>query len=189
MVKTIKQKIKRDTSISQQIKIAITSLYRFERKFQYTCTEFDFADIIMSNSEELIEIEVKISYSDLKNETKKSEKIRKHKLNNSIGKPIKNEYIPNHFYFAMPYELTQKKEVIDYITSLNDKYGIISVTPVYSKYHKKYVYDIRYIKRAKKLHDNIVSNDLLNRIIKRLSSENIGLREKLYYIKNPIKDM
>lgn len=184
IVKKSKEPIK---LTSEQIKIALISLYRFEKRFEYVCTEFEFADITASDSKKLIEIEVKISLADLKNESKKSTKIRKHQLNNLDGKPRKSEHIPNEFYFAMPYELAQKKEVIDYITSLNDKYGIITVTPIYSKYHKKYVYDIRYYKRAKKLHDNKITRELLDKIVKRLSSENIGLREKLYYIKNPIK--
>jgi len=181
-----KTKRKYDTSLSELMKIGHIKSYR-ERQYIYTCTEFEYSDIITSDCKRLVEIEVKISFIDLKNETKKNTKIKKHKLNNLEVKPKKSEYIPHEFYFAMPYELTQKKEVIDYITSLNDKYGIISVTPIYSKYHKKYIYDIRYIKRAKKLHNNKISDELLNRIIKRLSSENIGLREKLYYIKNPIK--
>lgn len=56
---------------SDFMKIMVASHYRYKLNYRYTCTEFDYMDICACNGRSLIEIECKITKSDLKNEIKK----------------------------------------------------------------------------------------------------------------------
>ena len=55
---------------SDYMKIVIASLYRFVLNYKYTTTEFDLKDVCACNKNYSVEIECKISKSDLKNELK-----------------------------------------------------------------------------------------------------------------------
>jgi len=180
---------------SELIKVYLAKYYR-GRQYEYVATEYDFKDIIISDKKNIIEIEVKISISDLYNESKDRNIYRKNKEGKRVLDYIRktktnkhNKYkecksgTPNKFYIAMPYELALKKDAQEYISALNINYGIIGVSHHYSKGLKRYIPDIYHVKVAKYLHNNKVSEKILNSIVKRLSSENIGLREKLIKLK------
>jgi hypothetical protein len=100
---------------SDIIKASLYSYFRFRRQYivaeevetEYGCR----ADILADNGKEVIEVEIKTSKSDLKNEIKK----RKFKT---------DSHNINKFYYCLPKSIIDDS-VIAWITSLNKKFGII----------------------------------------------------------------
>jgi len=145
---------------SFEIKTKVLMYWRYARAYAYISTETGrfYADVLVSNGKNIIEIEVKTSYSDLKNDFKK----RKHKF-------YRTEYsigVPNKFYFAVPENLVEKTKEL----TKNTPYGIIKVLEGNFTKDKCEI-----IQSAKFLHKNF-SNSVLNEIIKRMSSEICILR-------------
>jgi hypothetical protein len=104
------------------IKTALLHLYRFKKGF-LAATEFRYelgiADVItLSKDNEIIEIEVKISKSDLLAEMKHKEtkhaRISEHSL-------IK--WTPNRYFLCVPTPLV--KDAIEFCETVNPKYGVI----------------------------------------------------------------
>lgn len=163
---------------SQEIKVAVSHYLRFKRQYEIVATEYRFkvdrkayyADIIAYNDNEVIELEVKISKQDLYAESKKS----KHEY----YQRGKAKFIPNRFYFVLTLELYSNIDVRNYIESLNNKYGIILVAGNYCDR----IVEVR--KDAKKLHDRKPDKEISKKVIKKLSAENIYLREKLIDLTN-----
>lgn len=158
---------------SDLIKVVVASYYRFKMRYFYTCTEYEQMDVCVCNGKYLTEIEVKISHSDLKADAKKT----KHKYY-SGEKKSKYKLVPNYFYYAITKELYNDGKSIKYIEENYASYGIM------------YVQDWRepiIIKRPTMLNKNKVGENILNSILMRISSENIGLRKKLYELKLSIK--
>lgn len=168
--------INRKTQIiknSDYMKIVIASLYRFVLNYKYTTTEFDLKDVCACNKNYSVEIECKISKSDLKNELKSKTKIKKH---NAYANPTKKYYhwIPNRFYYAITDEMAQDPEIFDIINQINPKYGIF----ICSDWGNP-----REFKVAKKLHNEKVSQAFIEELVARCSSENINLRKDNYILK------
>lgn len=69
--------------------------------------------------------------------------------------------------------MSEDKEIIDIINKLNPMYGIYKVFINWLGQYELYP-----IKGAKKLHDKKADEDTIKKICKRLSSENIALRNK-----------
>lgn len=160
---------------SDYMKIIVASYYRFKRQYKYTCTEFEFMDICACNASTMIEVECKISKSDLKKEFKKP----KHNKYRQASKTRDFKgMIPNRYFVAITTRLSQDLEVLDLINKLNPKYGIMVVDDL-DHYNGPVI-----IKQAKKLHDKEPDTKTMEYIVARLSSENIGLREKVYKLKN-----
>ena len=164
---------------SDMIKVVVASYYRFKMRYFYTCTEYEHYDICACNGKYLTEIEVKISYSDLKADAKKTKTYGKAKHDFYSGKH-KSKYVlvPNYFYYCLSYDLYMDKRAVEYIEEHYPQYGIM------------YVQDWRephIIKRPTMLNKNKVGENVLNSILMRISSENIGLRKKLYELKFSIK--
>lgn len=99
---------------STTAKIALLSYCRFARQMHYVCTEFkmpgrSLADVIASNGKNLIEYEIKISMSDLKNDKNKPKHLfygpspiiwdgsvgTKEKSKIEIEKTLRNDFIIN----------------------------------------------------------------------------------------------
>lgn len=154
---------------SDFMKIVVASYYRFKLHYIYTCTEFDFMDVCACNGNSLIEIECKISKSDLKKELDKP----KHKYY-KVGN-LSYFFIPNKYYIAITQKMYEDKECVEFIKNLNPNYGII----VISDWREPH-----FMLEAKKLHKEKVTRKTIDNIILRATSENIGLRKKLYDLKN-----
>lgn len=154
---------------SDYMKIVVASHYRYKLSYKYVCTEFDFMDVCACNGRSLIEIECKISKSDLKKEIKKP----KH-LYYSGQKKSKYAIIPNKYYIAITKEMSEDEEVLDFIEKLNPNYGIIAI---------KSWRDILFYKNAKTLKKEAVTDKIKEGIVARISSENLTLRKKIYDIK------
>lgn len=141
---------------------------RFKQRYIDVATEcgrFN-ADILAHNGKEIIEVEVKTSIADLRNDMKK----KKHYYYQKQHKAT-----PNKFYFAIPRKL---RDAAIELTE-NTPYGIIAVKKIIiDKPVRARDIDFCFIyKRAKPL-TNIVSTELIRDIHMRCSSELINLRIK-----------
>ena len=159
---------------SKVIKTELMKYYRFERQFPYVATEcIKYSDVNVLNDKVLIEIEVKISKSDLKAEFKTSgNKHKKHfKLYcNADERP--NTIIPNYYYICVPEGL--KSEAVKIVNTINPNYGVLV-------YHDKTRYSNPHISTAKKakcLHKRKPPDRVYNIVAKRITSELINLRIK-----------
>lgn len=163
---------------AELLKIIIMSEMRFGRQYKYVASEYECADVIACDTNKLIEFEIKISKSDLKKELVSDSKIKKHKFYKGELKKYKRKNIPNKFYFIIPKTMIEKKEdkleILEIINSINPNYGLITIG-----YGRIYEYK----KLAKYLHKNKPTSKLLESISSRISSENIGLKRKLYDLK------
>lgn len=136
-----------------QLKLALLEYFRFKRQ-SVVVDECCNNDIVADTGKEIIEVEVKISKSDLIYGEKTRSKQIKHKQygNNMI-------YLtPNKYYFCVPSFM--KKATIEYACELNKDYGVI-VFDEQSFFNRKsrknlaYHMDyIRVVKNAHNLHNN-----------------------------------
>lgn len=104
---------------SLECKVKVLHYFRFKRRYLYIATEagkFN-SDILISDGEQIIEVEVKISISDLKNEIKK----KKHKIYASPTSYY-SKFLPNYFIFAVPESMLEKAK--KYIRETD---GLISI--------------------------------------------------------------
>lgn len=162
---------KREIKITSDfMKIVVASYYRFKLHYYYTCTEYDFMDVCACNGKKFVEIECKISLSDLK-----KDKLKPKHLFYSGQKKSKYATIPNRFYYCITREMYENEKCLKFIEELNPNYGIFIV--------ENWREPIR-VKEAKNLHQENVNQNTIDDIIKRITSENIGLRKKLYKQKN-----
>ena len=157
---------------SKIIKTALMCHYRFEKQFPYVATEcLKYSDINALNDRCLVEVEVKISKSDLKAEFKTAgNKHTKHFILycNPNCRPL--AIIPNYYYICVPEEL--KKDAIDIVKEINPKYGVLVCSYIGGSYK------IVCAKPARKLHPNKPHPRVYNLVAKRITSELITLRAK-----------
>ena len=101
---------------SGHLKTALLAYYRFRNR--NICADEVFnADVLVDNGKQIIEVECKISKSDLKADIKKE----KHKLWKQ--EPLTRHYIPNKFYICVPTELVD--EALKWTEENNSNYGVI----------------------------------------------------------------
>ena len=172
------------------IKIALLKYFRFKRQYPLVVTEIEFngfiADIL-ALKKIAIEVEIKMTRSDFLKELQ--DKKYKHKIYNGYY-PSEFHIIPNKFYFAFPSGFP-----IDSIKSLiPERYGILEVNSVkkkeglYVNYYNKglYINSCR-IKKPARFLTHKINKQFWENAIKRLTSENIGLREKIREIQGNSK--
>lgn len=150
-------------------KVKVLHYFRFRRKFKFIATEagrFN-SDILVSDEDRIIEVEVKCTIHDLKNDAKK----RKHSI---YLKPTTyyKQFVPNYFFFAMPESMIEK--CLDYLKD-NPLYGVISISEKEIK-SKNDVY-CKIVKRPKQMHKHF-NLKLHNQILLRMGSELIRGRLK-----------
>lgn len=148
---------------ANQIKNALLKYFRFQRGFPYIATECLNEDVVASDGNNFICVEVKISWSDYLREYNKN----KYKFINgfSLRSTINN---PNRIYFAAPKELALK--ICEDLNEKKSHFGCISISERG---------DVSIIRKPKKLHENKIKSETLELIIMRISSELITLRDKL----------
>lgn len=159
--------IKNDCIVNSDcIKIAVAAFFRYNRGNEFTAIEFQRMDVCSVHDDILTEVEIKISKSDLKNELKSPTKKKKHSAYKNNTKR-KNKINPNMFYFAITRELYKDKECVEIINNLNDNYGIMVINDI------KHIDIVKY---PKKLHSGKISQKFKDKIVARLSSDNIVQR-------------
>jgi len=145
---------------SKILKAKVLSAFRFHKRYLYCATEVGRyeADIMLANDKELVEIEIKISKVDLRNDLLKS----KHSIYKNLESRHR-QHIPNKFYFAVPPELT--KEAIKLVKGT--VYGVIEVS------HQKPTrrrHGITIVLKAKTIHE-YKNNKLKDKLLMRMGSE------------------
>ncbi len=163
---------------SNYMKAHTMGYLRFQRMCIYCATECgDYsADILGYNGKELIEVEVKVSYSDFLADFKK----KKHRA----YKRPRFLWVPHRFYFAVPEKIVEKCSL--YIKEKKLKYGLISVKENYFIDQQALFYtaienEVTEIKiSAKKLHENMIPGSILQKIVGRMSSELCQRNGELY---------
>lgn len=150
---------------SDIIKLDLMKFLRFQKQYDCVCTEcVNNADISAIKNQKLIEIEIKISKSDFKNELKhKSWKHDKYKDTQAL-KNTDWMRIPNKFFFCVPQEM--EEWALKEIENINFKYGLI----VWQE-------GLVYIRRqALHIHNDKLNNFVLIEFCKRITSELINLK-------------
>lgn len=149
-----KKVVKPKKMTANTIKNSVMSYFRFERQFTHLATELWDWDVAVSDGTALIEIEVKISWSDYREEFKKS---RYHRSTPATS--------ANRKYFAAPEELAQR--IAKDEDTISRGYGVLGIEEMGR---------VHVVKRASELHPRPVTEHRLSRIIARAVSELITLR-------------
>lgn len=152
---------------SKEIKTKLLHFFRFRKRYVFIATEAGRweSDVLVSNESEIIEIEVKISLADFKNDFKK----KKH-FHYQNPTAYQKGNLPNKFFFCVPESLVE-----DVLPLIQDgPYGLLSC--IEGKITKRGSF-IKYVKSAKNLREGI-SKKLLHALQLRMGSELIRTRIK-----------
>lgn len=103
---------------SKQIKTALYWYFRFER--QWLCADEVYGwDMLVDTGRETIEVEIKVSKSDLwHGEAKK----KKHDAGGNYANGV-SRFCPNKFYVCVPTRLVE--EARKWVEAVNPKYGVL----------------------------------------------------------------
>lgn len=147
------------------------------------CTEYGYewrADAIGFNGKDLIEVEVKTSWTDFKADFKK---VKKHqvlldKYNGCLGK-IPYNYIPNYLYYLVTPDLAVN--AIKYLKANNLPYGVMIYKEPDDYQQKGYFESAKNVKR---IHTDPISEKLKSTMMARMSNEYIygfiDMKNRLY---------
>ena len=135
------------------------------------------ADVLGINDTECLEIEVKVSVSDMRADRHKA----KHDRYGEIPlESLPTRYNgPNRFYYLVPVEM--QEQALCFAAEMNPKYGVILCTNYEAISYRCHEH-LSVCKRAMPLHNNKPSETLKNIIIKRMSSELAG-----YYVRDQLQ--
>lgn len=185
---------------AEVVKQALMSYYLFERQFLLVTTEqvttYGTADVWVMDKDYLaLEIEVKVSRSDLLSElnsirdikffnkpttpSKQLKKYRKHYRYLTKYHQYDNvALLPNRFYYCVPIELASI--ALEYLK--DTPYGILVCEEReiggYEDNPIRTVQNIQVIKSGKCLHNGEVSQNIIKQTLRRICSENYNLRVK-----------
>jgi len=166
---------------SFDLKLALLQYFRFKR--QCVCVdEFRGADVIVDTGKEILEIEVKVSKSDLINGERA--KANKHQMY-KIGRPWGFCH-PNKFLFCVPEKLVNVAKA--WSKEINEKYGVIGFGAEALKAHISENLGVQHweqiwiSKSAKSLHGNY--DDKLRRAIALRTSAKIATLMRDRFVSN-----
>ena len=174
---------------SEQIKAALLAYYRFKRQ-AVVCAEWNYRDITVffPKKKQLIEVEVKISISDLRADFKKSQRLdlialetgkteRPQVIRDGVHyniMPIRNPCI-NALYYAVPSDIVER--TIEILAEKMPFAGIIEIQ------EKKYGLEPVTRKTAKKLaftRKDVDHQQILLSMAKRMSSDLANFYDRNY---------
>lgn len=165
---------------SEIIKTALMHLYRFKKGY-LVATEFGYelgiADVMtLSKDNEVIEIEVKISKSDLLSELKHKEE--KHRV---LKEAQESKWAPNRFFFCVPTFLVQ--DTIEFCEATNPKYGVIEFDNDHGfiKHPEKLLSVAR---KSQKLHSKDRSKWFREYVMKRMNNDLVKMYRDKYWRSN-----
>ena len=183
------------TNLTNRIQAALLNYYTFERGAKLVCTELytvlnSIGDVVVLTKDNMvIEIEIKISLSDLKNELFKGNKRyewdeinRKQKILIRSKHELMNRddniyFPPNKYYFCVPKSILN--ETIEFATKLNPKYGVLC----FNEDTKRIMKCISIKKNAYYLHKEDNSESYSKKMIDRLCND-LTKKYRLLYWKN-----
>lgn len=150
---------------SWTVKAAVLAHFRFDKGYRYVSTEVGnfYADVVVSNTQVLIEIEVKVSKSDfsLDFEKAKHQYYGQATLPESEGGKVR-QWVPNLFFFAVPAHMEEWA-----LRKLKD-----------NKYYGLYILTepgnpdcLQLVKPAQPLHDKKPAKKILEKILMRMGSD------------------
>ncbi len=130
--------MKLERSETLELKYRALCWLRLEQRCAFIATECGSfsADVLGINEKKMIEVEVKVTESDLKADFKKP---KHYAYLKTLGSTWQQQWVPNLFYFAVPEELVEFAKA--YIAEKNAPYGVICLK------------DFKVVKRARPLHD------------------------------------
>lgn len=156
---------------TEALKLKYQALFylRIKQRCTFIATEagYNSADVLGINEKKMIEIEVKTSMVDFKNDFKKP----KHYNYNKDEGGWRKQWIPNQFYFAVPPEMVEDvKKYLDEHTEYC-RYGVLAlVVPDTDG-------EFRVARAAKKLHDRPPSSHSKFTLALRMGSELLRFHE------------
>jgi hypothetical protein len=143
---------------------------RYKRQYNIVVDEYKNCDVIgLNDTSDFIEVEIKTSVADLKNDKKKP----KHTW---YGDDKSRKFKPNKFFFLVPEELFEK--VKPYVEE-NFPYAGIMIWNQGGTKGRKFVADIKVKKHAKMLKSKKLTDKQFKDLIKRLVSSMIISKLKL----------
>lgn len=159
---------------------------RMQKNMDYIGTEVGGfnADVFGASHERSIEIEVKISASDLQYDFKKE----KHEFyagtrSYANKQPMSDPWIPNFFYFLVPQSLAELAGKI--CENKGPKYGVISLDTEQEWWTRRFsVY-----RRPKRIHPGTPDPDMLHKVARRMANEIIAahsLKDRVNEIKSQV---
>jgi hypothetical protein len=179
---------------SDDLKLAALHWLRFQKQLNYVATECGHwsADVIGCDDRDLVEIEVKVSLSDLRAEFRN--KVEKHEyypdplakieaINKtataSWGKKSTNLekcWYPTHMYFLVTKELAQ--DALEIVNAVCPKYGIMYF---YNHRGDSSVnsHHIHVLKSARMLRKKGVAEAVRDKVASRMASELINLKDRI----------
>lgn len=152
---------------SNYIKASLMSYYRFKRGYicvdECLCTGHEISDILVDTGDTIIDIEIKISKSDLiTGEARK----RKHNYYKQAEGKVRH---PNKFYICVPANLKEVTE--QWVSETNPLYGIIIYNPpMHFISPVNFEYNLHFIKHAKSINSKYSGEYFREIMAKRLSS-------------------
>ena len=168
---------------AEHLKYWLFYYYRIKRQFHYCASEVGIgwrwqADFIVCTDKDATEIEIKVSMSDLKNDV--IHKQQKFECLNNIREDkdfviYKKDRIPNYFYYCVPEKIATK--AYEYLK--DSPYGLIIIPN-----HHYYDNDFFWIKKGSDKFNKDYPTELKEIVVARMSSEILGLREKILVMKN-----
>lgn len=168
---------------AEHLKYWLFYYYRIKRQFHYCASEVMvgwrwIADFIVCTNKDITEIEIKVSIADLKNDI--VHKKYKFECLKDIREDKKlfmydKEMIPNYFYYCVPEKIAIK--AYEYLK--DTPYGLIIIPN-----HHYNDSDFFWIKQSSERFNKEYPNKLKEKIVARMSSEILGLREKILKMKN-----
>lgn len=159
---------------AKDITASIMANLRFSKRMNLIASEVGYfaSDVLALDVDKgkFVEVEVKVSKSDLMNDFKKYK--HEYYLHQSKhGEPLKesrrwktyNAFVPKQFFFAVP------EEMLEYtLNAVEDlPYGVICYRSSRLPHYRR----VRIEKRATKLHQNPISTIVVDDVLLRMSSE------------------
>lgn len=164
---------------SEHLKYWLFYYYRIKRQFNVCASEVSvgncwIADFAVVKKNEIIEIEIKTSIADLKNDFK-NKKSKFMLLESCLkGEEVNYNYIPNYFYYCVPEKIAIKA----YEILKDTPYGLIIIPN-----HHYADHDFFYPRKGSERFNKSYPIELEKRIITRMASEILGLRAKILKLK------
>ena len=149
---------------SRKYKYSALVWLRVRQRCVFVATEAGYfaSDCLGINEKKMIEVEIKTTMQDIKNDFKK----HKHDVYRQKFKNGYTQWMPTHFYFAVPRDLVeQTKELLKKKGA--EKYGVIDADT------------FSVIKRANWIHKNEPSSKVKHNLALRMGSELLRFHEAL----------